>query len=230
MSFELSDRAVRRRWILIHDRIQRDEMPPDRSMLGSQRRTAVVNSLATAIHTADADDVVQHGRGPIRRLNRDEYQQNVRDVLALPTLDIRDILPEDREQHLFNKTTATLDISRVQLTAYLEAAEAALLQAIASGVERPATRKFRAVGRKLFQETSTFGNRQAMFFSRDSMAVDNKQLDASPADPGIGHQRCRRARAHRGGGARERRLRQLPLRERPPAAPLAVRARHAPRA
>jgi len=185
LSFELSDRAVRRRWILMHDRIQQGEMPPDSGDLEPQRRAAVVNSLASSIHKADTADVLQYGRGPIRRLNRDEYQQNLRDVLGLPTLDIRDILPEDREQHLFNKTTETLDISRVQLTAYLEAAEAALSQAIASGVERPATRKFRVVGRKLFQETSTFGNRQAMFFAKDSVALDNKQLDAAPDDPGI---------------------------------------------
>jgi len=185
LSFELRDRASRRRWILIHDRIQRGEMPPNSDDLAPQRRAAVVNSLGSAIHNADLADVVQHGRGPMRRLNRDEYQQNLRDVLALPTLDIRDILPEDREQHLFNKTTETLDISRVQLTAYLEAAEAALLQAIASGIVPPATQKFRAVGRKLFQETSTFGNRQAMFFSRDSAALDNKQLDAAADDPGI---------------------------------------------
>ena len=86
----------------------------------------------------------------MRRLNRDEYQQNLRDVLALPTLDIRDMLPEDREGHRHNKTAEMLDISRVQLTAYLDAAEAALLQAIASGVEPPTTTKFRAVGRSLF--------------------------------------------------------------------------------
>ena len=52
----------------------------------------------------------------MRRLNRDEYEQNLRDVLQLPDLDIRDILPEDREGHRFNKTTEMLDMSRVQLS------------------------------------------------------------------------------------------------------------------
>ena len=185
LPFALRDRAVRRRWVLIHDRIEQGEMPPDSKKLEPRRRIKIVKRLATVLHDADTADVVQHGRGPMRRLNRDEYQQNLRDVLALPDLDIRDILPEDREKHLFNKSTETLDISRVQLTAYLEAAEAALLQAIASGLEPPVSRKFRAVGRKLFESTATFGNRQAMFFSRESVALDNKQLEAAPADPKI---------------------------------------------
>ncbi len=95
------------------------------------------------------------------------------------------MLPEDREDHHFNKTTETLDISRVQLTAYLDAAEAALLKAVASGVKPPPLTTYRAVGRMLFAEKTTFGNREAMFFAKDSRAIDNQQLDESPDDPGI---------------------------------------------
>ena len=123
-----------------------------------------MRNLAASVHDADMKDVEQSGRGPMRRLTRDEYQQNLRDVLALPKLDIRDMLPEDREAWHFNKTAEVLDISRVRLAAYLDAAEAALQQAIAIGVEPPAMTKYRAVGRQLFAETSTFGNREAMFF------------------------------------------------------------------
>lgn len=182
---DLSDRIVRDRWIHIHGRVKSREMPPDGSKLPPVQRAAFVQELASAIHTADAADIAAHGRGPVRRLNRDEYQQNLRDILALPTLDIRDMLPEDREGHHFNKTTQTLDMSRVQLTAYLNAAEAALLQAMASGLESPPVTKYRAVGRRLFSTTVTFGNRQAMFFARDSKGIDRKQLEESPDDPDI---------------------------------------------
>jgi hypothetical protein len=185
LPFELNDRSVRQRWILVHDFVKQGKMPPDREDLADEARNELVGRLDVEIHNADAAEVAKQGRGPMRRLNRDEYQQNLRDVLALPALDIRDMLPEDREGHLFNKTTSTLDISRVQLTAYLDAAEAALLKAIASGVEPPPTTKFRAIGRKLFAATETFGNREAMFFARDSKAIDNEQLNASPDDPEI---------------------------------------------
>ncbi len=183
--FELSDRTVRSRWIRIHDRVSQGEMPPDRDSLTVEQRQDLVASLAVSLHAADASDVALSGRGSMRRLNRDEYQLNLRDVLALPTLDIRDMLPEDREGHRFNKTTETLDMTRVQLTAYLDAAESALLQAVASGIEPPAMTQYRAVGRSLFAETSTFGNQEAMFFAKDSKLIDNRLLAESPGDAAI---------------------------------------------
>ena len=185
LPIELSDRAIRRRWIRIHDRVQQGEMPPEPDDLPADQRNALVRNLAAALHGADRKDVEQSGRGPMRRLTRDEYQQNLRDVLALPKLDIRDMLPEDREAWHFNKTAEVLDISRVQLAAYLDAGEAALQQAIATTVEPPPMTTYRAIGRKLFAETSTFGNREAMFFARDNKALDNKQLAASPEDETI---------------------------------------------
>ncbi|HAH47865.1 MAG TPA: hypothetical protein DCM07_24025, partial [Planctomycetaceae bacterium] len=81
----------------------------------------------------DAAQVALHGRGPLRRLTRDEFEQNLRDMLALPHLDIRDLLPQDREQQHCNKVAEVLDMSRIQLDAYLEAADQALRQAVASG-------------------------------------------------------------------------------------------------
>ena len=185
ISFDLRDRSVRDRWVMIHDRVRNGEMPPAGESLSDEQRTQLLRPLSNELHAADAADVARFGRGPIRRLNRDEYQQNLRDALALPQLDIRDMLPEDRESHHFNKTTATLDMSRVQLMAYLNAAEAALHAAVASGLKPPPMTKYRAVGRKLFTSTSTFGNRQAMFFARDSKAISNEELSKSPDDPNI---------------------------------------------
>ncbi|NQV23416.1 MAG: DUF1592 domain-containing protein [Rhodopirellula sp.] len=185
LTFELKDRGLRNRWIHIHDRVKNLEMPPDTNDLSSAERAEFLRHLSKEIHAADLADVAREGRGPIRRLNRDEYQQNLRDVLSLPQLDIRDMLPEDRESHHFNKTTETLDISRVQLTAYLDATEAALLKALASGVKPPEVTKYRAVGAKLFSGKSTFGNRQAMFFAKESKGIDGKQLDENPDDPDI---------------------------------------------
>ncbi len=185
LPFNLSDRTIRGRWIRIHDRVEHGEMPPDQNDLTAEQRQDLLTMLATSLHEADANDVAQSGRGSMRRLNRDEFQQNLRDVLALPALDIRDMLPEDREGHRFNNTTETLDMSRVQLTAYLDAAESALLQALASGIEPPPVTEFRAVGRRLFTETSTFGNQEAMFFAKDSKVIDNKLLEESPHDETI---------------------------------------------
>lgn len=185
LSFDLGLRALRDRWVRIHDRIEKGEMPPKVDGLPNDSRAALVKSLKEAIHDADLADITLNGRGPMRRLNRDEYEQNLRDVLKLPQLDIRDMLPEDREGHRFNKTSETLDMSRVQLAAYLDAADAALRQAMASGPKPPPVAKFRAVATSLFPERSTFGEREAMFFAKDNKAIDGKQLDELKDDPSV---------------------------------------------
>lgn len=176
LPFTLADRKLRDRWILIHDRIQAGEMPPDPTGLSTADRDLLLGGLSDAIASADRTDVDAHGRGPLRRLTREEYEQNLRDVLQLPLLDIRDMLPEDRESHRFNKAARALDMSRVQLTAYLDAAGAALQQAMASGPQPPQVTTFRAVGTGLFSTTATFGEREAMFFAKDNKAVGAKEL------------------------------------------------------
>lgn len=185
LSFDLNNRAVRERWVRIHDRIEKGEMPPQTDDLPKDSRTSLVKSLQGAIYEADLADIKTHGRGPMRRLNREEFEQNLRDVLKLPQLDIRDMLPEDREGHRFNKTSETLDMSRVQLAAYLDAADAALRQAMASGPNKPSVTKFRAIGTSLFPERSTFGEREAMFFAKDNKAIEGKLLDGLKDDPAV---------------------------------------------
>lgn len=172
LPFELEDSSTRERWIRIHDRIEKGEMPPKSEDLPEGERGKLVEFLGAAIYDADHAEVSARGRGPMRRLNRDEYEQNLRDVLQLPDLDIRDILPEDREGHRFNKTSEMLDMSRVQLTAYLDAAEAALRKATVSEPAPPPVMKKRVVGTDLFPGTGTFGNREAMFFARDNKFIE----------------------------------------------------------
>lgn len=184
LSFDLNNRPVRERWVRIHDRIEKGEMPPQADDLPGDSRTSLVKSLQGEIHKADLADIRVYGRGPMRRLNREEFEQNLRDVLKLPQLDIRDMLPEDREGHRFNKTAEMLDMSRVQLAAYLDAADAALRQAMASGPKPPVT-KFRALATSLFAERSTFGEREAMFFAKDNKAIEGKLLDGLKDDPAV---------------------------------------------
>ena len=150
LSFDLGNRVTRERWVRVHDRIEKGEMPPKGVEFAAAGRTAMLGQLAPLLHAADLADVAKNGRGPMRRLNRDEYEEDLRDILRLPHLDIRDMLPEDREAHHFNKVSETLDMSRVQLAAYLDASEAALRQAMATSPVPPAVTTFRASGTNLF--------------------------------------------------------------------------------
>lgn len=172
LRYDLADRAVRERWVRIHDRVEKREMPPKGAPMAEADRIAVVKQLAPALHEADLADVALNGRGPLRRLNRDEYEQNLRDVLQMPLLDIRDMLPEDREAYHFNKVAETLDISRVQLTAYLDASEAALRRAMVTTAQPPPVTKFRATGTKLFPTPRSTGTLHSMFFIKGNRGVN----------------------------------------------------------
>ena len=169
---DLQDRAIRERWIRVYDQIERGEMPPKKGgPLSLADRGRVLGELGGMLREVENQEVSEHGRGPLRRMNRDEYQNNLRDVLKLPDLDVRDMLPEDREAHRFNKASESLDMSREQLTAYLEGAETALRAAVATKAHPPETARYRAVGTDLFPSYETFGNREAMFFAKDDKAV-----------------------------------------------------------
>ena len=164
----LNDPQQRALWTYIYDRVRKNEMPPAPQQLPEAQRGQLLQALEPLLHDADLSDVLANGRGPMRRVNRDEFEQNLRDLLQLPDLNIRDMLPEDRVGHHFNKTTAMLDLSRVQLMAFLDATESALSQATASGMTPPPASKHRFLATQMFQEAETFGNREAMFYARNN--------------------------------------------------------------
>ncbi|MEI6712262.1 MAG: DUF1588 domain-containing protein [Verrucomicrobiota bacterium] len=188
---DLQERSLRERWIRIHDRMEKGEMPPKKEDMPEADRADMLRVLSGAILKVDREEVATRGRGPLRRLNRDEYQNNLRDLLQMPHLDIRDVLPEDREGHHFNKATETLDMSRVQLKAYLDAADMALRAAMVTQKEPPKVAQYRAVGTRLFPSLDTFGTRAAMFFARDGEAVNidgktpKEELAKLDADEGL---------------------------------------------
>jgi hypothetical protein len=180
LSFDLANRVIRERWIRAYDRVEKGEMPPKGVPFEAGQRTALLKQMAPPLYASDLTDIAKNGRGPMRRLNRDEYEQNLRDILQLPDLDIRDTLPEDREAYHFNKVAETLDMSRVQLTGYLDAAEAALRQAMVTTAAPPPMTKFRAFGRNLFPGLRSTGTLHSMFFIKDNKGV-NVQSERSTA-------------------------------------------------
>ena len=179
LAFDLEDRAIKDRWIQIHDRIKNGEMPPEPNDLPESERALMLRALRRPLAAADSAKIAKSGRGPIRRLNRIEFQQNVRDLLSLPHLDIRDRLPHDRESHHCNKVSSSLDMSRLQLMAYLDAVEIALRSAIVSTNEPPPVRKRRVEGKQLSAKWYIAGGRESLFFSRDSKGID-LELRAPP--------------------------------------------------
>ncbi len=126
-------------WVKVHDRVSAGEMPP----AGMPRPAAeslqqFVNGLSAALTGYERAAVSEHGRAGLRRLNAYEYENAIRDLLAIPWVQIKGKLPQDGEAYRFNKIGGALDVSHIQLSRYMSSADYALREAMASQLIRPA--------------------------------------------------------------------------------------------
>lgn len=119
------------RWIQIHDRIANGEMPPpEYSQVSREKRREIVGALDTSLSQTSQQWQQDFGRVRDRRLNRTEYEYVLRDLLHLPNLEVREMLPPDAGRDGFDNVGSALDVSYVQMTRYLDAARTALDAAI----------------------------------------------------------------------------------------------------
>ena len=133
-----SNAELRNRWEQIHERLASGEMPPpDAPQPPAADRQAAATWLDEQLVQADAADVAANGRAGMRRLTRSEYENTLRDLLALPHLSLQELLPPDRQVAGFDKNGESLDMSPVHLAAYTAAAEKALTAAIATQSRPP---------------------------------------------------------------------------------------------
>ncbi len=148
LSFEPADAANFAQWVKIHDRVRAGEMPPkDEPRPPADALRAFVSGLEVPLLAADRARIAEAGRTTMRRLNRYEYENTLRDLFAAPWLQVKDILPEDGEAHRFNKVSEALDVSYVQMARYLVTAETAMRRVLAPRVARPETRTVRYYAR-----------------------------------------------------------------------------------
>jgi mono/diheme cytochrome c family protein len=129
---DFADAATCERWLTVAERVAVGEMPPKAKPRPSakdvQTLTAWINSqsrVALAAHRAT------QGRVVLRRLNRTEYENTVRDLLAV-NIDLKAMLPLDSSAAGFDNVGSALHTSSFLLEKYLEAANLALDEAIAN--------------------------------------------------------------------------------------------------
>ena len=163
---DYGDRATFDRWVRVHDRVWDEEMPPKGApQPGVEERSAFIGSIAAPLLQADRRRIEQEGRAVWRRMNREEYENTLRDLLDAPWLQIRDLLPEDGLAHRSNKVGTVLDVSHVQINRYLSAAEQALREVIVRSAERPETVTKRYYAR---EQRSFTGHVEFSQFNRSS--------------------------------------------------------------
>ena len=142
LDFNLSNKETLSRWVRVHDAVHSGSMPPKASK--SLDRTSFLSALSTPIKTFETANAAKQGRSVIRRLNRYEYENSLRDLLSAPWLQLRESLPDDGIAHRFNKSGEALDISHVQMARYLDTAEQALHDVLSAQAAKPSTRRFYA--------------------------------------------------------------------------------------
>ncbi len=128
-----SDRAVRDRWAQVHDRIRLGEMPPkSKAQPKPEEVKPVLAWIAARVDGADAEKRAREGRTVLRRLNRVEYENTMRDLLGVD-LNLKSLLPPDASANGFDNVGEALHASSFLMERYLEAADLSLNAAIANG-------------------------------------------------------------------------------------------------
>src|ERR1044071_6378125 len=83
LEFDLKNAQSFTRWVKVQDRVTLGEMPPKKKPRPSTRAlNAFTNSLGSALLETDQQRISAEGRATQRRLNRFEYEDTLRDLLA----------------------------------------------------------------------------------------------------------------------------------------------------
>lgn len=147
LSFAIDQPEVHARWVRVIDRVQTGEMPPKGvDPPQSSEKNPFLHALADELTRADRARQERFGRGVIRRLNRAEYETALSDLFEIP-LNIQAELPEDAKSHGFDTVGEALNVSAVQMDAYLSVLDQVLDQATTL-YEAPVRRKHRLTYRE----------------------------------------------------------------------------------
>ncbi|MCY4026422.1 MAG: DUF1592 domain-containing protein [Acidobacteria bacterium] len=129
-------------WERVVRKLQAREMPPaGRPRPDDAEYDALTAQLTAALDLAAAREP-NPGRGALHRLNRTEYANVVRDLLALD-VDVTRFLPPDDSSYGFDNIADVLRVSPLLLEQYLSAARAISRAAVGSPAVRAATDTYR---------------------------------------------------------------------------------------
>jgi mono/diheme cytochrome c family protein len=130
---DFNDKTNRERWLAALEQVKSGAMPPEGKPRPPEKDVAAlaewINGRVTA---AEAARNAAQGRVPLRRLNRAEYENTVRDLLGVD-LDLKELLPPDTVVNGFDNGAEALHVSSFLMEQYLEAADKVLDAAIVNG-------------------------------------------------------------------------------------------------
>lgn len=161
----LESRIAAETWHDVRDALNLGEMPPEEEPeLFREKRQILVGWVNQEIDALIEAKKSTGGRVVLRRLNRSEYQNTMRDLLGIEHNYVKDFPPESLSEDGFRNDGSTLQISDLQMEYYLKAAREGLRKAIVLG-PRP------KVTRQEFTKTVKDKNRGSNILDKDQQFI-----------------------------------------------------------
>ncbi len=136
-TWDLTQADARERWFAVVERLRDGEMPPPESPQPPEAEIrALLDGLAPRLADAEAAARAAQGRVVLRRLNRTEYENTIRDLLGIE-IPLKDQLPQDGSADGFDNAAAAHHTSSFLMEKYLEAADVALNATISNRPQPP---------------------------------------------------------------------------------------------
>jgi hypothetical protein len=137
---ELSVLKGRKVWEHVVDMVEAGEMPPkDKPQPMASETAAFLAAVKHVFLKADQNAKPDPGRVTVRRLNRTEYNNTIRDLVGVDFNPAEDF-PSDDVGHGFDNIGDVLTLSPVLMERYLAAAESIMQRAITVDPPNPPTR------------------------------------------------------------------------------------------
>ncbi|QDU27004.1 hypothetical protein ETAA8_20880 [Anatilimnocola aggregata] len=134
---DLTAKETREAWQNVHEQLRIGAMPPkEKPRPTKEELTQLTTWIDARLAAAEERKRAATGRVVLRRMNRIEYENTVRDLLGIET-PLRELLPLDTSAAGFDNVGEALHTSSFLLDRYLEAADTAINQAISNRPQPP---------------------------------------------------------------------------------------------
>ena len=118
------DSGSREHWEKVFRQVKSRAMPPiDAAQPTEEERKTVVQALDEMLSWVDPNTMPDPGHVTVRRLNRQEYDNTVRDLFGLNIKPGAQLFPDDNVGYGFDNIGDVLSVSPLRMQSYLEAAE-----------------------------------------------------------------------------------------------------------
>ncbi len=129
---DFTDKHNREQWLTVWEQLEQGSMPPkDRPRPSLKDVQSVMDWISAQVEKAEIARRETEGRVVMRRLNRAEYANTVRDLLGVE-IDLTDLLPLDTSTNGFDNNAESLHTSSFLMRNYLDSADRVLDEAIAN--------------------------------------------------------------------------------------------------